>query len=570
MTRAAARGIGPAGLVALEALAVFAFACAVRAPQLGQEASGDELFHVLAARQYLVDGTLAIHGGEPYDRVRSFTLAITLLFRVFGESLAVSRLPALVAGSALASLAFLFVRARGGAAARSAAWIAGGFVALDPELVRLSQMCRFYAPQHLLFLAGAAAAFFAADGALAPARRALAVGVAAACLWAAQEAQVVSRIGMGGIALYVALVSAAPLARWLRTRPLARVAAAVAALGGVALAAYGVRAGWHHEYLALARYVDLWAAGEAEDWRFYHRHLLDTWPTLWTLLPAATLVALVAAPRLALLSACVFGVALGLHSLMAFKSPRFFSYALPFFFLPWAIALARLVPALARAASAAWDRIPDGLVPRGVAGAAGVAGVAGGLAAALAVAFSIATNNGVVRTARLVVADPSFRDSITVEQFGTLSWTRASAALAPLVAAADAVVVTEDVKALYYLGRADFVINQDHLFEDLDLAGEPREEFSVDPKIDVPIVSRPDSIDRVARCHANGLVVAQTGFLKADWIVPADTRAHLLARLEPVPLPEAWGVTALRWTTPAPASGPECHLRRPWRPSPRE
>lgn len=552
------------GRSVLEALLLFALALGVRLSQIRQEAAGDELFHVLAARQWLLDGTLSIHGGLPYERVSSFTLLVAWLFGVLGESLAVARIPALLAGSLVPVLAFAWLRSAGLGAA---AVLAGILVAVDPELVRLSQMCRFYAPQHLFFLAGAVGVSVAVDEGRAPAGRLVAAAAAALALHASQEMQIVSRIGVGGLGLFVALACAPAAWRWLRRHRGARLAATAAAGVGVAVLLVGLDRGWHEPYLRLARYVDLWAAHEADDWRFYHHALLDAYPTLWTLFPAALIVALAAAPRPALLSACVFGLAFVVQSGMAFKATRFFSYTLPFFLVIWGIALARTLPVLAGLAeqvarSALTAMRPAGAPPpaRGAARAAGLA------ATALAAAFFVLANHAWLRTARLVAADPSYRDAITAERGPTLSWSRAAAALAPLVAAADAVVVSEDVKALYYLGRADFVINQDHLFEDLPLSGEPREEFSVDPKIDVPLVSRPDSIDRIARCHATGLVVTQTGFLNAAFIVPPETRDHLLARFERVELPEEWGVTALRWTTTAPDPPEACVLRRPWRP----
>ena len=63
-----------AGILALVEIAlVFAIALAVRAPLAGQELSNDELYHVLAARQYLADGTFTLAHGAQYDRAADFT-----------------------------------------------------------------------------------------------------------------------------------------------------------------------------------------------------------------------------------------------------------------------------------------------------------------------------------------------------------------------------------------------------------------------------------------------------------------------------------------------------------------
>src|ERR1700712_2542715 len=103
-------------------LAVFAIAFATRLVGLHHTPYVDELNHVMAAHSLLARGTLELTpGGDPYTRARSFTYLIAALFRVFGESLAVARTPAVLAGAALVTVLFVWVRSVAG---RSAAWIA--------------------------------------------------------------------------------------------------------------------------------------------------------------------------------------------------------------------------------------------------------------------------------------------------------------------------------------------------------------------------------------------------------------------------------------------------------------
>ena len=59
--------------LALEASLVFLFALAIRALSIGDEALHDELYHYLAASNYLDDGTLRIGMGDPYLRASWFT-----------------------------------------------------------------------------------------------------------------------------------------------------------------------------------------------------------------------------------------------------------------------------------------------------------------------------------------------------------------------------------------------------------------------------------------------------------------------------------------------------------------
>jgi hypothetical protein len=231
---------------------------------------------------------------------------------------------------------------------------------------------------------------------------------------------------------------------------------------------------------------------------------------------------------------------------MAFKSPRFVSYLLPFLWVPWGLALSRVVPAL--------DVLLRDTLARGPRTMAHHARWLATAATSGAVVLAIAANSGFARGARLLSADPSWRDSITSQ--GTLSWSRAAAVLGPEVAAADVIVTTDDLKSLYYLGRADYVLNINHLYEDLPLDGPPRPEFTLDPKTHLRLVSRPESLARIFACHPRALLVAQTGFLAADWFVPPDTRAWLLANTRPHPLPAPLGVTALKGDGPTKGTDP--------------
>ena len=146
---------GPSRRTALvEAVVISAIALAIRLPGIGQDAGGDELYHILAAQQYLADGTLSIHGAEPYTRARFFTMLVAACMRLFGDSPEAARIPALAAGTLTVLLGFLWVRSLG---ERAGAWVAGLLLALDPELVKLSQWARFYTLQHLAILSGAIA-----------------------------------------------------------------------------------------------------------------------------------------------------------------------------------------------------------------------------------------------------------------------------------------------------------------------------------------------------------------------------------------------------------------------------
>ncbi len=530
-----------------EVMLVFAIAAAVRVHGLTQELAGDELYNFLAARQLLVDGTLSIHGGEPYTRAQLFTHLVAGFFRVFGESPVVSRLPALLFGAGAVALVFWWVASHG---ERLAAWVAALLLALDPESVKASQMCRFYSVHMVLFLAAA----IVVEAAVQPGRRvasAVALGVVGAlALTIAWHLQLVTQIGLGGLALFAGLALLPRTIAVLRRRPAARLVAAAAVVGALVLAALWMQTGGLEDLLRKAAYRDLWARGFAERPDYYVQALIEAYPTPATLLPLAVLLAAPRQPLLTLLCACVFGAAFLVHSALAWKALRYVLYLSPFFFVLTGLGVAAAAPALVRAA----DRflaLSAFVVARPRLRRFGQRALVAGVAA-----FVLAANPSFLRTVRGWTLDPSYRHPGMTS--GSLSWGRAAAVLQPLVGATGAVVSTDDLQSLYYLGRLDYVINLDHLYEDRMLEKGPRPEFTPDVKIAVPIVSTAASLRRIFACHADGLVVAQFWALGADYIVPPETARFLETCCAPIELPREWGLAAWRWQTPASELASDC------------
>ncbi len=515
----------------LEGAAVLAIALAVRVAGIGQDAGGDELYHILAARQYLVDGTLSIHGAAPYTRAREFTLLVAWLFRIFGESPVVARIPALLAGSLTALLVFLWLRSLG---EHAGAWVAGLLVALDPELIKLSQWARFYTLQHLAFLAGVIAVFALLSGPWRPARFLPLAAVAGLAFWTAVHFQVITKIGLGGVGLYACALSVPALSTAMARRDRAWLVplGVVAAVGAGIFLAY--RLGMVEEARRLGTETDLWAAKTAGHWRHYHALLQENYPTLWTLYPLLLLACAAWQPRLALLCGCIFGTAFVAHSFVAMKHPRYLAYALPFLLIPSGIAVARAVPRIVSLLAGIHLPWPDTPARRRL-----VARVLVGLVAA----FAILANPAFVRTARLLTFDPTLRQP-GMEHEG-LSWRRAAERLRPVVESVEVVVSADDLSTLYYLGRLDYVISASQL--DLEKTGV---EFTPDQSTGVPLVSRPESLERILACHASGLIVARAWSLASDWAVPPDTASFIASHTTPLTLPEEWGVRAFSWRAP--------------------
>ena len=532
--RTPARRLVAAPAVVAETCVVGLVALGTRLPGLAHEPWGDELYHILAARDYLTTGIFGINGGH-YPRSMAYSEMVAGLYQVFGVSPVAARLPALIAAVLTIVVLFAWIRSSG---ERLAAWVAAGVLIFTPDLVEQAQYARFYPLQHLFLLLGAVAVAALLAPARRPTRSAIVLAAAAALSVAvALHFQTLTVIGAAGLAAGALLVWGpgwlAPMT-WSRRVTVAACAAAALVLAGFVM----FQLDFGQRLLALATYTDLWAEGSRNEIRYYHWLLLDDYPTAWTLFPVLAVFALVRQRRLATLALAVFVVGFAAHTLLAWKSPRYLSYALPFFAAVVGLGVAGAVPLVRRAVSALLPG--EGRGARGMRGAA-LAGIAG---------FILISNSGVTQTIRLMLRDHSilYPGGATP----TLSWTLAEPVLEPLAADADAVVSTEDLEAIWFLDRLDFVLDRDHL-----LQGRAKPEFSVDGKIMAQMIGGTEPLRRVVACHDTGLLIAMRWALASYKMAP-ETADFIRKTLEPVPLPDRSGLVAFRWdNSDGPVAG-EC------------
>jgi Dolichyl-phosphate-mannose-protein mannosyltransferase len=269
-------------------------------PNLDQPPRFDELYHVLGARGYLEHGEPRIAEGV-YERARHFTALIALLFSVFGESLIVARLPAVLCGSLLVPLVFAWVRSVAG---QPAAWFAAIALLISPFWTHVAQDIRFYAPFTLLFWLAAMAVYAASTAPqLSTARLALLTLAAAICLGGALYLQQLTLMGMVGLGLWLAIHIGLP---WLRAA-LGGYRRVAIALAVVTVALIGLAQIWFPSELWLRyRHTPLFDAATRDHFWFYHQWLNFYYPTLWPLSPLAALAALALRARPALFCLCVF------------------------------------------------------------------------------------------------------------------------------------------------------------------------------------------------------------------------------------------------------------------------
>lgn len=525
---------------------LFLVAVAVRAPGLGHSAHTDELYHVLAAEQYLADGTLSINGGAPYTRARLFTLTVAASMRAFGESVASARIPSLLTGSLLVPVVFLWLRGMG---LLTAAWVAALLLCFSPVSIGYSQWVRFYAPQHLFVVLAAISAFALAAPHRSMARRAVLGLAGLACLAVALHLQILSIIVAGGIGVYLAVEAVRAVLRRGMSPVLVAVGMGVVVVL-VSLAAATVARSFVLRMIALLGHVDTWAAWSRDQYQFYHWWLLEYYPLLWTLFPVFLLLGLRVSWRATVLCGSIFALALGVHSIAAWKHLRYFAYALPFFFVVVGLAAERILPAL----RAEVDRLASRVAGPNRQGRRAIrALVLGGIAA-----FLLFSNHAFIRTGRMLA-----RSDISSFQAGhelvRAGWVPARAVLGPMARDVDVVIAGRDTPALYYLRRADYTLTREKLIRYDGV----HPEFTPDWTVRVPVISQASSVGDIIRCNASGLIVVESWQVSNALMIPASTWSLITAETRPVPLDPGWGMVATTWTNPAPDPLSECAGRTP-------
>lgn len=503
-------------------------ALALRLVHLDHPTRTDELYHFLAAQGWLTEGHLRIADGI-YDRTALFTIFIAQLFKLFGEHMVVARLPSVVAGTALVVLVFLWTRSVAGSLA---AVIAALLLALDPEAIEISQFARFYALHGLAFWLGAVATYrLVISPPSAPSRAILLTVGCLLCFYIAYYLQIITLIGLVGVAAWATVALAlpwfakgSPRARWVAV-------AGVALLGAVVLGA-ALEMGLLDRLLVRFLKPSPYGPQYHDAVWFYHSFLTIYYPSFWPLVGLAVVVGLAYRPRPTAFCATVAGMALVLHSIGGTKNMRYVYYVTPFLFVLWGIALAEFWPSLRRFLEDVGTRTLHWL-RLGRLGRPGVLAVL-----AVALLFAVAANGAFVRTTATmfdITIPPAKRPA---------DWAAAKETLAPWFDSADIVLTTSELETMYHLGRYDVLISKGRLSEIAD-----RREFDIDSRTGRPVIAAPESLTLLMDCYPNGLIVTDIG----RWRNPVqlvDEVANLIAaRAEEIEVP-AFGMRAFVWRTP--------------------
>lgn len=506
-----------------EAAAIFTIAVLARLPYLGHVPHRDELNHVLAARALLETGTLEIApGADPYGRAAGFTYLVAGMFRLFGESLVVARVPALLAGALLVLLLFVWLRREVGPVG---AWTAGLLLVFSPIAIQLSQWSRFYTLHALLVLVACLLVYRGTPPHVERLRQGVVLwGGAVVGLLLAFHLQVTTVIASAGILLWVGVIGGPAWIRRLQVPTGRLVAVAVTLSAGAAMVAVMFGGGVADYLTGRADYVDAWAEHRRDELYYYHYRLLHLYPPLWSLFPLALVIALATRFRAAMLCACIFGVAFIGHSVAAWKAERYLFYALPFFFAIWGMATSAVYP---------WFRDRMHHLARQV----GIGRSALGRGAVIAVAVGAIALFGAFSNPAAFLGFKMMTVGDAEWQWagyrGDPDWVAASHAVQDALGDADVVVASYDVTALYAVGRLDYMLRSAG-----GGGGDDGVVFGYRSKSAVPTIGSRGALEQIMECYASGVVFVDGGHHGRWWAVDARMVDVLQARSTRLDTPE--------------------------------
>jgi hypothetical protein len=515
-------------------IAVFATACAFYAFTIGTApVEVDEFYAVLAGASWLADRSFAIVEGE-YHRAWLFTIASGLAFDIFGgASVAVARIPALVAAAATVALLFFWLNKRIGG---SAATVAAVLLGLSGNTLDVAHFARFYSLQALLILV-AAIALIEADTA---SRRSLSLraGIALVALAIAlhlQPTTIIAGIALGAWVALIVLQDTDTLT--LAKRPGVQAGAIVLLVAGVAIIAA------FPELLSQYGKASLWATEHQDDALFYVREFAWQMPVPFVLLPVAAALAWRQDRRLASLCLAMILVPLLLHSFAAMKAARYYYYALPFLAALWGAALAQPVDR-ARLAIAGW-LTAHGSGP-GLASVAATGMLAGTGGALLLINPSYHHTAAMVKiAARTAIANPA-----GLTKPADPPWDGQLTALRQIIHPNEFLIVSDDLRTIAYLRPQNVMISASRVG---DLRA--KRDFELDFRTGRPVIGSPAAFDRLFACRASAMILIDNQHWRRRTGV-SDAVADRISRRATAVRPGVPGFHLYRWQHAPTASCP--------------
>jgi hypothetical protein len=227
-------------------------------------------------------------------------------------------------------------------------------------------------------------------------------------------------------------------------------------------------------------------------------------------------------PRLTIFCTAFFLTAVTLQSLGAAKASRYAYYALPFLCVVWGCAIAGILRAVAALAVRSQRRTTTLTVPAL-------------LVMGLVLAMSVEGRS----MAKLVLGRSTHQEALS--HGAEPDWQPLVKILQPLAAAADRVITSNSMKAIYYLGGYDFELNESIVRET-----NTRVDFGIDGRTGRPAIGTPQSTAQVLDMSGSTLVILERKTIGQTGGVSAAAVSVIIERCTSVALPP--GAPLLAWT----------------------
>jgi 4-amino-4-deoxy-L-arabinose transferase-like glycosyltransferase len=508
---------------------MFSFALLLFSTNLNRPPHADELHHVLAAEHLLESGQPQIAEGG-YTRGILHTWMVAISYEVFGEGLASARAPAVLLVALVAPVLFLWVRREAGSLA---AWLTASLFILSPFTVEIAQFSRFYALQMISFVLGALCFYYTLLAAVSVPRRVLLGALASGLLILAISSQKTSLVGIVAVVVWTfgLVVQRAFFSPATSQAVKKGLVALLIVAGVVAIVAATLTDVLEWTWDSL-RQTQLFNARRRNEFWFYYLRFLLFYPILWSLVGVVAVFAIVQSRRLAWYAITVFSVSFLVMSFAGPKATRYLSFAPPFLAIVWGVGLAYIVPPLWRYAGETRIRLTETLaLPQGVGS------IAGNMVVIAALSIAVLTNPFWLRTATVIgnVALPL--------ETPMTDWRAARAALASWTADADIMITTEELGAIYFLGRSDVRYSPSKLQE---LDPDQRKEFGIDYRTGRPIIAKPESLEQLIDCFERGIIVGPVEHWGDPIRINEAVQDVITRYAEPIEVPKesylyAWG-----------------------------
>jgi len=192
----------------------------------------DEAWHLLAGHSWIYEGTLRVDQGA-YTRAGYFTVLVAWFMDVFGETLAVARLPGIIAGAALVAAVFEWLRRKSGMVA---AWTGAMLLCFYDLSLLLSAEVRFYTLHALCLWLTAVIVYQVTEGDRAQRLPMWMLAIAAALSVVALHVQVTAAVALVALVAWATCDFAYRSRAWLwpvlRTRWISAAVISVIVLAG--------------------------------------------------------------------------------------------------------------------------------------------------------------------------------------------------------------------------------------------------------------------------------------------------------------------------------------------------